>query len=192
MKQRETLGSCAVIVLLALTFTVGCEPKPPVVGPTETIFYPEAPDPPRLQFLTQITKLDPSSAGAKSSFADFVVGATAEEGDEIRTPYGVAARDGKLYVCDLAVANIYILDIASNNYSLMGKSKVFKKPVNITIAEDGTKYVCDTSLGKIAIFNSQDRFVRYIGDPATCKPIDVAILNHSHPITRSILTGRVI
>jgi sugar lactone lactonase YvrE len=175
MKRWNTTGVCVILVLATLVLATGCKPPAPAAQPQDTIFYPEAPDPPRLQFLTQITKLEPNSAGAQSSFADFVVGATAEKGEEIRTPYGVAARDGKLYVCDLAVANVYILDIARNKYSLMGKSKVFKKPVNITIASDGTKYVCDTSLNKVAIFNAQDRFVRYIGNPTTCRPIDLAI-----------------
>ena len=175
MKQRNTSGAHTVLVVLTLLFIAGCGPKPSAAKPMETIYYPPAPDPPRLQFLLQITELDPNPVGSGSGFADFIVGAKIAKGEEIRTPYGVAARDGKLYVCDMAISNVYILDIANNKFSLLGKRGVFKKPVNISIAPDGTKYVCDTSLGKIAIFDAQDRFVRFIGDPAKCRPIDVAL-----------------
>lgn len=175
MKERNTAGVCTVLVVLALVFIAGCGPKVQAPKPMETIYYPPAPDPPRLQFLLQITELDPNPTESGSGFADFIVGAKVEKGEEIRTPYGVAARDGKLYICDLAISNIYILDIANNKFSLMGKRGVFKKPVNITIAPDGTKYICDTGLNKVAIFDAQDRFVRFIGDPAKCRPIDLAL-----------------
>jgi DNA-binding beta-propeller fold protein YncE len=128
-----------------------------------------------LQFLTQITELDPNPEKSTSGFADFVVGATVEKGEEIRAPYGVAARDGKVYVCDISIANIYIIDRANNKYTRMGKSGVFKKPVNITIAPDGTKYVCDTGLGKVVVFDAQDRFVRYLSDPSRGRPMDIAL-----------------
>ena len=174
MKQRNTAGVCAVLMVLALVLLVGCE-KPPPPKPMETIYYPKAPSPPRLQFLLQITELAPNPTESGSAFADFIVGGKIEKGEKIRSPYGVAARDGKVYVCDLAVANIYIIDKVNNKFSLMGKPGVLKKPVNITIAPDGTKYVADTVLGKVAIFDAQDQFVRYIGDPTSCSPIDVAI-----------------
>ena len=99
----------------------------------------------------------------------------AVKGASIRSPYGIAARDGKLYVCDLAISNVYIIDIANDKFSLMGKRGLFTKPVNITIAPDGTKYVADTGLGKVVVFDAQDQFVRSIGDPTSCSPIDVAL-----------------
>ena len=176
MKQRKMSVICAVLVVLALVFVAGCGPKsPPVVAkPRATIYYPEAPDPPRLQFLHAFTDLDANPRESGSSFTDFIVGAKISRGADIKSPYGIAARDGKLYICDLGVANIYILDIAKNKFSLMGKPGVFGKPVNITITPDGTKYVSDTGLGKVVVFDAQDRFVRLIGDPTTCTPIDVA------------------
>ena len=177
MKQRNTVIAGTVLVVLALVLIAGCGKKPPPVAkPRETIFYPKAPAPPRLQFLTQITELDPQAPEPNSAFSDFVVGKMkVEKGPSIRSPYGVAARDGKVYVCDLEIRNIHIIDIANNKFSLMCKRGLLKKPVNITIAPDGTKYVCDTDLDKMAVFDAQDQFVRFIGNPATCSPIDVAL-----------------
>jgi hypothetical protein len=178
MKQRNAAGVYTVLMVLALVFLSGCGPELAGDKPAEPIYYPPAPNLPRIQFLLQITELAPSisDSDSGSGFANFIVGAKIEKKSErINTPYGVAARNGKIYVCDLAIANIHIIDIANSKYSLMGKRGVFKTPVNITIAPDGTKYVSDTGLSKVAVFDAQDRFVRFMGDPTKCMPIDVAL-----------------
>jgi len=176
MKQWNMAVTGVILVSLAMVSLVGCGDSSDLgAAPAETIFYPPAPDPPRLQFLTQITNLNANKSHSKSSFADFVVGAKIEQGEKIQSPYGVAARNGKIYVCDLAISNIYVIDVANNKFSMLGKRGVLKKPVNLTIAPDGTKYVADTGLNKVVIFDAQDRFVRYIGDSMRASPIDVAL-----------------
>jgi sugar lactone lactonase YvrE len=114
-------------------------------------------------------------AERRSSFADFIVGQEASTEGEITAPYGLAARDGKVYICDLGNHTVHVVDMARKAYAKLGGSKLLQNPVNITIAADGTKYVCDTGLRKVVVFDAEDRFLRFLGDPAKCTPSALAV-----------------
>ena len=172
MRLYLTSASCGIVAAIGLICVAGCgEPKP---GEVTALFYPPAPDPPRLQFLLSFSD---ASEWVKphSTFADFILGRKRAVQGEIKTPYGVAARNGKIYICDLAARCVHVIDIPNKTYSMLGKRGRLDKPVNITIDADGTKYVCDTVMRKVAVFDTQDQFVRYLGDPTRCNPIDLAI-----------------
>jgi DNA-binding beta-propeller fold protein YncE len=142
------------------------------------VFYPPPPDPPRLQYLLTINDAKDWQAKPSSSFADFIVGSakTAESPTELKSPYGVAMRDGKIYVCDLGNLRIHVIDMANKRYATLGTADQVTKPANITIDADGTKYVSDAGKQMVMVFDAQDRFVRAMGDPARCAgPISVAI-----------------
>ncbi|NIA06644.1 MAG: hypothetical protein GWP14_03245 [Actinobacteria bacterium] len=138
------------------------------------IFYPPSPDAPRLQFLVSFSDVA-SWLERGSPFADFVVGAKQEKRGSIKSPYGIAARDGRLYICDLGLRLIHVIDLPRKSYGVLGTPDQIRNPVNITIDADGTKYVCDTGKRMVAVFDAEDRFLRYLGDPQRCVPIDLAI-----------------
>ena len=96
----------------------GCEKK--AVQLTETVFYPEAPDPPRLQFLTSFSNAQEWAGKSGGSFSDFIVGAKKVVKGEISQPYGVGARDGKLYICDLGIRRVHVIDVLNKSYKVLG------------------------------------------------------------------------
>jgi DNA-binding beta-propeller fold protein YncE len=162
------------VVAVLTVMGTGCA-RQREAGPVGPVFYPPPPDAPRLQYLTTVKTADPWIQ-KKSSFAEFIVGTeeTGSEG-EIKSPYGVALHDGKLYVCDLGRFRVHVIDFAHNRYGVLGTSDQVVKPVGITVTPDGTKYVCDAGRRGIAVFDAQDRFVRRLGKAEECGPIDVAI-----------------
>ncbi|HDZ20987.1 hypothetical protein LCGC14_0254130 [marine sediment metagenome] len=161
-----------IIVLLALVFLVGCGEETPEIS--QAIFYPPAPDLPRLQFLLSFSDLEQWSH-RKSSFADFIVGSEVSSAGEITSPYGVAARNGKIYICDIARGRVHVIDVAAKTHGQLGDASNIRKPVNITIDTDGTKYVCDTMAERVVVFDADDQFVRFIDNGATCNPIDLVV-----------------
>ncbi len=172
---RSTLLRGAVLAAAILACTGGCTPTRPA-EPSAPIFYPPPPDPPRLQFLTSFSDPRPWSPPKRSSFAEFIVGTgPAKKKAHIRSPYGIAATYGKIYICDIGVSRVHVVDIGAKTYSTLGEDDTLKRPVNITIGPDGTKYVCDTSLAKVVLFDANDRFAGQLGDPAKCVPSDLAI-----------------
>jgi DNA-binding beta-propeller fold protein YncE len=150
----------------------GCGPAK--VGPIGPIFYPAPPDAPRLQYLTTINSAEEWQRSG-SAFADFLVGRNKTDEAEISGPYGVALRDGKLYICDLGVSKIHVIDFANKRYSILGTPDQVKRPANIAIDADGAKYVVDTGKKQVIVFDAQDKFVRELGNPEKISPISVAV-----------------
>ena len=74
-------------------------------------------------------------------FADFIVGKDKKTDSDIKSPYGVAARNGKIYVCDLSqdVQNIHVIDVPNEKYYLLGKRGQLVKPVNDTRHESPSR-----------------------------------------------------
>ncbi len=174
MKRRTMSNGLGLLVLLAAA-AVGCEPGVQAKS-NKIVFYPPPPDLPRLQFLTSFDNVS-SWAEKQSNFAEFVVGTAnkkAKQG-EIHSPYGIAAYGGKLYICDLGPQVVHVVDLINKKYAPLGKPGQMEMPVNIAIAPDGTKYVCDTGKKQVAVYDAQDQFVRYLGDPKTCVPISLAV-----------------
>lgn len=169
-RYRKAYGPLAAVVL---ALAAGCS-APPAEVPSKPVFYPSSPNVPRLQFLTSFSDLDAWSS-SRTSFADFIVGSKKGERSKIVSPYGLAAHKGKLYICDLGAHRVHVVDLARKTSTALGAPEWIENPTNITIDADGTKYVCDTHKRKVVVFDAQDRFVRALGDPAKCTPIDVAI-----------------
>lgn len=140
------------------------------------IFYPPAPNLPRLQYLTKYSSAYDVSAG-DSKFRDFVFGGEDKEEQVVQKPYGVAIHEGAIYVVDTRGAGYVVFDVANGKWrSVTGKGDgAMKKPINIAIDEDGTRYVTDTQREIVIVFDSRDRFLRTLGAPGQFKPADVAI-----------------
>src|SRR5271169_2998653 len=83
-------------ILILVSLLSGCAAPPKKV---ETVFYPPAPEPPRLQFLRSLSG-EKDIAEKKSAFQTFITG-VGESGRGVDKPYGLAISKGKIYVCDL-------------------------------------------------------------------------------------------
>lgn len=181
MRFHRTSFVCRLLLILVLSLAFGCgnEVKPP---DEPKIFYPKAPDLPRLQFLTSFSNTggwaSPANDEGGFSLLDFVLGTKAGAADfdvEIDMPYGLGVRDGKLYVCDVGIKVVHVIDMKNRAYKRLGNKRILKNPVNITFAPDGTAYVCDTGISRVAVFDKEDKFVKYLGSARYCAPMDVAI-----------------
>lgn len=142
----------------------------------QSIFYPGPPNQPRLQFLKAFSSsLDVTSE--RKGFRDFVFGDMQNERKLLQKPYGLAIRDGAIYVVDTRGNGYGVFDLAN------GTSRIVKpegagaltKPINITVDDDGTRYVTDTKREQILVYDSNDRFQRAIGASGQFRPVDVAI-----------------
>ena len=124
------------------------------------IFYPPAPNVPRLQYLTKYSSAYDVSAG-DSKLRDFVFGGQDKEEQVVQKPYGVAIHEGAIYVVDTRGAGYVVFDVANGKWrSVTGKGDgAMNKPINIAIDEDGTRYVTDTQREAVIVFDSKDRFL---------------------------------
>lgn len=167
-------ASGSVLKLLVVTFlcavVCGC------AGPAKvkTVFWPPAPDLPRVQYLKAIK--DSSDVRESQKLSILNLGGEAEDFVDIVKPYGVAAAGGKLYVCDTVQAELLIIDIPKKKMGkLAGNVNAgrLKKPVNVAVDRQGNIYVADTSRREVLKYAPDGSYLRSYGSDRDMKPVDV-------------------
>ena len=130
----------------------------------EPVFYPPAPDAPRLQFLKSFSNSD--DVGEQSSFSRFILGAFAPK--PIVKPYGLAVHSNCIYVCDTMLGAISVLDLEHRRmdyFTPPGEGRLVK-PINVAIDDDGTRYVADSERGQVLVFDSSGKYLAALGEKA--------------------------
>lgn len=150
----------------------GSAQKRPEAG--SPVFFPPAPEKPRLQFLTSLSRPADLGATGPGGFEKFVLGEE-EQKEGIATPYGLAIFDGKLYVCDVGKRRVEVLDLRKRSFGYMTEDRRLMNPVNIYIEQNGTKYVADPTAGAVFVFDAGDMLQAILGKELRISPIDVAV-----------------
>jgi hypothetical protein len=162
------------VVFAAVLVVGGCgsaQKGPDAAGP---VFYPPAPEKPRLQFLTSFSGPGDLGAPTASGLEKFVLGEE-EQKEGIATPYGLAIFDDKIYVCDVAKRRIEVLDLKKRSFGYMTEDRRLANPVNIFIEDNGTKYVADPTAGAVFVFDAGNALQAILGKELKISPIDVSV-----------------
>jgi DNA-binding beta-propeller fold protein YncE len=158
------------LLLGLLLLAASCAPK--AAPKTTPVFFPAAPAPPRIQYLTSLSGL--SDIETQSAFNKFVAG----EKPNLRLdkPYGIAVHGGKIYVCDTN-ATVFVFDLKAKTFGplkgAVGQGKL-EQPINVFADESGVKYVSDPVRGQVVAFDVQDDYLRAYGTPGDWRPVDAA------------------
>ncbi len=146
----------------------------PVTG--SYAFWPLFPDEPRLQYLRSLDGSDDVSPSKSSGIERLVFGPEAEQAASIEKPYGVAMRDGKIYVCDMRGGALMVMDLRKKQTRLVGVSGVnrLSHPVGVAVADDGRIYVADNERGAVLVYDAQERYTEALGFPGF-KPVSLAV-----------------
>ncbi|MBN1956890.1 MAG: hypothetical protein JXQ81_10850 [Desulfuromonadales bacterium] len=143
----------------------------------EAVFFPSAPTPPRIQFLTGIGD-SRDVEGSEAELSLFSVNAVQKE--ELKTfskPYGITASGTKLYVSDTISGKVAVIDLRLKSFTWLkgdfGPGKL-KKPINLTTGPEGNLYVADTGRKQVVAYDVEGNFQRAYGPGYDMKPVDVA------------------
>lgn len=166
---RTSVGTARGLACVGLILLVeAC--SAPVRKKEAAVFFPPAPELPRIQYLTSFSGL--KDIEGQSAFNRFVVGE--KEDIKVDKPYGVALYDGKIYVCDTN-STVAVFDLKRNLFSplqgAVGPGRL-NQPINISIEPDGTKYVADPVRGQIVVFDRNDDYLKAYGAPGGWRPVD--------------------
>ena len=161
------------VVLLALVAGLaGCAGT----AKRNAIFWPPAPDLPRVQFLRSIK--DSTEIVDQSAFGLLKVGSNQSTNIPFVKPYGIAVNKGKIYLTDTIPAEVLVIDLQGNSVSRLpgnvngGK---LKKPIGIAVSEDGNIFVADTTRLEVVQFDPAGNYVRSFGKDYNVKPVDVQV-----------------
>lgn len=165
-----SLQALAVGFLVSgLLLSAGCRTSP-LPAPHEPVFYPPAPEPPRFQYLTSISSPADVIPGP-SPLMTFLFGPPPRPAALVK-PYGLAAKNGKLYVSDSFNGTIHIADLRNHTWEYFkptGRGRL-RKNIGVAVDDDGTLYVSDTVRGQVIVFNAAGKCVGEIGKPGELKP----------------------
>ncbi len=167
--------AAAFLAILLLAFPAQSKPAPP---PKKFIFFPGAPDPPRVQFLTSINS-EKDVTGKTSSFQQFITGNKPADNGGLGKPYGIALSRGKFYVCDSMAHGIVIMDMAKHQFlplQLPDEASVVE-PLNITFDRDGSFYIVDDARNQVFSLDPKAQLRGVIGKKGAMKPRDAAVSN---------------
>ena len=168
----RTAGACVCLGMVAVV--AGCQSTPE--AEEAWLFFPSPPAEPRVQFLTWVTGAEQIEPG-RTSFEEFILGEDTGLPRGVDKPYGLAARDGVVYVCDTKALCLCKLDFRNKQYSVLGTRGPgrLRKPINVVIDPAGYKFVADPVRKQIVVFSPQDRYVVAYNIPEPCHPVDVAV-----------------
>ena len=174
MKRIGSRYAALVVGGFTAAAMVGCQaPEKPEAG---FVFFPAPPNPPRVQFLMWASGADQVEP-QRDSLERFVLGEEVGVARAISKPYGLAARDGVVYVCDTKGLSLCRLDFKNQTYTAMGSRGPgqLKKPINMVIDQLGYKFVVDPVRQEVVVFDPADKYIRAFAIPEPCHPVDVAL-----------------
>jgi len=140
------------------------------------LFFPSPPEKPRVQFLTWASGADEVEA-SRGGFETFILGEEPVARRAINKPYGIAARDGVVYVCDTKGLALCKLDFKKKEYSVIGVQGPgrLRKPINVVIDKLGYKFVVDPVREQVVVFSPDDQYATAYDIPKPCRAVDVAV-----------------
>lgn len=163
----------------ATTLLGGCVSTPAPVEKPDSVFYPDPPAPPRLQYLRSYTNSKDLEEGA-TAFDSFLTGRKDPPGTHLIKPYGVSMRDGKIYVCD-SQKTVQVFDLKNKKFMTLEGAKGLGQvvqPLNINISADGNKFVADPVRGEVVMYDANDLYIKSFGLPGQWKPVDVVTFDN--------------
>ncbi len=161
-----------IISLLVLLFFGSCAPKTNQTS-KKFIIYPPPPNKARIQYLTRFS--NSKDIVKQSVFSKSIVGE--DKTLSILKPYGFFIRNGKMYVCDVNIAGLEIIDLEKKefNYFIPKDQYQLKLPLNCFVDKNNQLYIVDITLKKIVIFDGTNEYITSFGNKENLKPTDIFV-----------------
>jgi DNA-binding beta-propeller fold protein YncE len=163
-----------LIVALLFLLIGGCAAN--VEKKEAVLIFPPPPEEPRLIYERSLfSSADIEEFTSEDRFKEFATG-VAKSARGLSKPYGVSARNGKVYVTDTVQRCVVLFDIPGKTLTIFGNSGsgALRMPIGIDAAENGYVYVADSSAKRIVIYNEKGEYVNAIGGAdVLVKPTDV-------------------
>ena len=174
MVVRQVRALSVLLIPLALTLSTGCETGPRKDAPV--LLFPSPPAEPRVQFLTWASGAE-QVEGPINLISRLALGDEPVNRPAIDKPYGLAARDGVVYVCDTKIPGVCRLDFKNRTFTVFGVQGPgrLRMPLNLVIDRLGYKFVADALRKQIVVFGPDDEYVTALDVPEPSHPVDVAL-----------------
>lgn len=167
------LATCTLLLLLP-----GCSTAPPKETFDKAPVFPAPPDEPRFIYeRTLQTNEDVEKLTGLQRLKVLATGRSPEVQGLVK-PYGVAVRQGRVYVTDTAQGAVLMFDIPDGRFHQFGQDEPgrLSKPIGITVSRQGEVYVADVIARRVMVYSKEGAFLRSVGDKDLLRrPAGVAV-----------------
>lgn len=158
---------CAIVGMAAALFAAGCAQAPPTreAKPFEIPVFPPPPEAARILWERTLHSSADVIADDKDGGLRRLVTGERRSGEGLDKPYGVAVRNGRVYVGDTVARNIAVFDLNAGRYTRIGIEEpgALRMPFGLDLDPQGNLYVVDGTLKRIHVYDAGGRFVRMMG-----------------------------
>ncbi|GBE06701.1 serine/threonine-protein kinase PknD [bacterium BMS3Abin10] len=162
MIKKLILYQSAVLFLVSILIS-GCAGKS---AKDVELYWPLPPDEPRIKWVGWIRgEQDVREETAGEKFLKAVLGEESRF-TRLKKPYGVHARDGRIYVSDTLAGKVAVFDLAKKKFFYLGTSGagVLSKPIGIATDAAGYIYVTDTNQDRAIVYEHNGTFSHALGE----------------------------
>lgn len=178
-KVSKTQLACAAVGMALTLFITGCAQEPIKAGkPFEVPVFPPPPEVARIIWeRTLHSSADVVDDDKDASLRRLVTGEV-RTGEGMDKPYGVAVRNGRVYVGDTVGRNVVMFDLNAKRHTRIGIDEPggLRMPFGMDIDPQGNLYVLDGSLKRVHVYDAKGKFLRMMGqDIKWSRPVGLAL-----------------
>lgn len=160
-------SGCAALGLALALFVAGCAqaPQSQVAKPLEIPVFPPPPEAPRIIWeRTLHSSADVVPDEKEASLRRLVTGEV-RTGEGMAKPYGVAVRNGKVYVGDTVGRVVVMFDLNAKKHSRIGAEDPggLRMPFGMDVDSKGQLFVLDGTLKRVHVYDANGKFLRMLG-----------------------------
>jgi DNA-binding beta-propeller fold protein YncE len=166
--------------MAAVLFGTGCAQAPPAET-TKRFEIPTFPPPPEAARIVWERTLHSSAdviPDDKDGGLRRLVTGEMRTGEGLAKPYGVAVRNGRVYVGDTVGRHVALFDLNAKRYTRIGLDDPgsLRMPFGMDIDPQGNLYVLDGTLKRVHVYDANGKFLRMIGQNMNwSRPVGLAL-----------------
>jgi len=178
--SKTRLVCAAVGMAAALLLAAGCATAPPAPAakPAQLPVFPPPPELPRIVWeRTLHSSADVVADDPNAALRRMVTGEV-RSGEGMAKPYGVAVRNGKVYVGDTVARLVILFDLNAKSHTRIGVDDpgALRMPFGLDLDAAGNLYVLDGTLKRVHVYDAGGKFLRMMGqDLKWSRPAGLAV-----------------
>jgi DNA-binding beta-propeller fold protein YncE len=158
----------------------GCAqaPQAPAAKAPEIPVFPPPPETARIIWERTLHSSADVVADAKDADLRRLVTGEVRTGEGMAKPYGVAVRNGRVYVGDTVARVVVTFDLNAKRFMRIGQDDPgsLRMPFGMDLDSKGNLYVLDGTLKRVHVYDANGKFLRMMGqDMKWSRPVGLAL-----------------